>query len=410
MPEDKVIYSAAVVDSPEIHQAQAHVLDNPKRVFPPMLYAQFLGEISKYMCTVAVTGTHGKSTTTALTATALATHHPAFGLGIVGANVTSRGQKNYLTSVDTLPAVARIITHIFDPKSPPIEELMKRYIFVVEADEYNRHFLHLDVDYALITNIELDHADIYGDEATYIAAFDQFARKVKQSLWMLTGAKGSDALASHPHFHALPAEHFPFVHLLGAHNHGNATLASVVSKTLLDQLPTNTTTQADLQQTIATFPGLRRRGELLAHNTHGAPIISDYGHHPTELASTLDALREKYPDRKIVCIFQPHQARRVMEFRDAFVAALRTTDQVVIYDIYAAREHLGELTQQFQTFKNVTSITQLGELFAQHAGGTYTTDFSTITDLLQTTAADSLIVMFTAGNLDFHVRTYLHEQ
>jgi UDP-N-acetylmuramate--alanine ligase len=88
--DDMVIYSDAAAESPEVLAAHAKALHNHKRVFPPMSLFQFWGELSKYMQTIAIAGTHGKSTTTALTATALAQHHPKFGLGIVGAPVNQR--------------------------------------------------------------------------------------------------------------------------------------------------------------------------------------------------------------------------------------------------------------------------------------------------------------------------------
>lgn len=116
---------------------------------------------------------------------------------------------------------------------------MKQYLFVVEADEYNRHFLHLDPDYAIITNIELDHADIYGDETTYIETFQQFARKVRHTIWMLEDAKGGQAMRESASLMFIPQHHFPFTHLLGSHNHGNASLALACAEALVvGDLPT----------------------------------------------------------------------------------------------------------------------------------------------------------------------------
>ncbi len=412
-PEDKVIYSAATTQSPEVLQAQETMFDNRKRIFPPMLYAQFLWEISKYMCTVAVTWTHGKSTTTGLTATALHATHSNFGIGIVWANVGQRDNHNYITNPTTINETKQIIDHIFDPKAPSIAHLMKKYLFVVEADEYNRHFHHLDPDYAIVTNIELDHADYYGDEQTYFEAYHEFARKVKQKIRMVEGATGGDVLSTFSQLTVLPIQHFAFESLLGSHNHGNATLALACATELLshdlaiaDDLHRSQKIN-DAKKAIEQFKGLRRRGELLTTNSLWAPIISDYGHHPTELASTLLAIKEKYPNKKITCVFQPHQARRVMEFWDEFIKTLKTVDKLIIYNIYAARENLDELKLRFTKFGHIETINQLGELFAKTAGGTYTTTFNDIAMQLIDSPSNSLVVIFTAGNLDFQIRNYL---
>ncbi len=109
-------------------------------------------------------------------------------------------------------------------------------------------------------------------------------------------------------------------------------------------------------------------------------------------------------------MFQPHQARRVMEFRDQFITTLKTVDQLVIYDIYAARENLEELKQRFTKFGHIETIAELGELFATTAGGSYSTDFNEIASIVTDAANDQLVVMFTAGNLDFQMRNFLKKE
>ncbi len=162
---------------------------------------------------------------------------------------------NHITSPKTVEGLKKIIDHIFDPKAAGIESIMKKYLFVVEADEYNRHFLHLDPDYAIITNIELDHADIYGDEATYFEAFHRFARKVKRKIWMLDGAKGVEQIKEHPQLSIITKQTFPFTHLLGAHNHGNASLALECVAELLTKghHPDDGTAHAVARQSLIDF-------------------------------------------------------------------------------------------------------------------------------------------------------------
>ena len=474
--DDIVIYSDAAAESPEVLAAHEKVTNSHKRVFPPLTYFQFLGEISKYMKTIAVAGTHGKSTTTALLGTALAAHHPDFGLAIVGAPVNQRDHKNYTINPKISHDIKTIIDHILLPKGQPeIYTITKKYLFAIEADEYNHHFLHLDPDYAIITNIELDHADVYGTFENYLDTFIQFAHKVKQNIFVLPEAPGissfmkqicvrapREALLQSSTKIILSQPHtFVFTHLLGSHNHANASLALACTEYLLDETmnpssennrhpacPERSVSSGewsewmqwtneiegspehhskDIKRTLSTFAGLRRRGELLWHNSHEVPIITDYGHHPTELASTLQALREKYKDTPITCIFQPHQARRVMEFRDEFTTTLQQFDTTLIYDIYAARENLEDLKQQYQkskkdshcepsevevwqspNFSDLTSIHELWTLFATASNATYTTDFSDIQHTLDTTT-EGVIVIFTAGDLDWKVRKYLFQ-
>lgn len=495
---DIVIYSDAAELAPEVQAAHQKTLHNQKRVFPPLTYFQFLGEISKYFTTISIAGTHGKSTTTALTWTSLAKHHPDFWLAICGAGVTPRQGKNYLSNPQYTTEIKKIVDHILFPKGQNIEAIIKKYLFVIEADEYNYHFLHLDTDYALITNIELDHADVYSNFKNYLDTFLQFAHKVKQKIFLLPDAPGinsflkaqsSDSNANKTsnyspnkeitlhsssqqnmifQVHAWKHETegvtkiikaneqtFSFSHLLGAHNHANASLAFACSHYLckptrspLDKeggLLVMKDLEASLIKSLSTFSWLRRRGELLGHNKHGVPIISDYGHHPTELASTLRALQEKYvlplSEGKgaegwgeITCIFQPHQARRVMEFRDDFTEILQKFDTCIIYDIYAARENLEELIQQSQIshnrhssdliapwtkwtkmnksypksphFPNLSSFSNLWHLFAKYSWWIYTTDFKDIKNTLDTTT-EGVIIIFTAGNLDWEVRKWI---
>ena len=497
---DLVIYSDAAANSPEVKAAKAKVLNNNKRVFPPMTYFQFLWELSKYFTTVSVAGTHGKSTTTSLTASACYEHVPHFGLGIVWATVTQRWGKNYLLNSKHTQFVKNIIDHIISPKAEPIGNIMKQLLFVVEADEFNQHFLYLDTDYAIITNIELDHADVYGTFENYLETFIQFANNVRHQIFVLPEAKWIKQFClkskvetsrhaeeetqlttwASPIYHSKIIEahyhQFDFQHLLGSHNHSNASLALTCTKNLIEttDVPLDKggapqdcgvgDLESTIKTTLSTFKGLRRRGELLWHNEYHVPIISDYWHHPTELASTLVALLEKYPDQKITCIFQPHQARRVFEFRDEFVDVLQKFDTCIIYDIYAARENFNELKSQFSTlefshevsrhteektqsttwvspdnhsknietyrhprdldvpwtdwmehsksespdFSTLTSINDLWHLLATHSSWTYTTDFNDIKNTLSSTS-EGVIIIFSAGNLDRNVRKYLEK-
>lgn len=119
------------------------------------------------------------------------------------------------------------------------------------------------------------------------------------------------------------------------------------------------------------------------------------------------ALKKRFPKKKLFVIFQPHQINRIVLWRKDFEKALNTYDQVIIYDIYAARENLSELTKKIPALKNIKNLNELGEHFADVCWGSYTTDFSTITKAIEQTKNDSIIVIYSAGDIDYRIRNYL---
>ena len=454
-PDDFVIYSGATSESPEVQTSLSYIGKNHKKVFPPLSYFQFLGEISKYLETIAIAGTHGKSTTTALTAHALSQHYPMFGIGIVWAGVADRWWDNVRVSTTHTSDIKDIIHHIIDPKWPSIEHLMKKYLFVIEACEYNYQFLSLDVDYAALTNIELDHADVYGTFANYLDTFVQFCGKVKKWIFSFGDTQWLETIQDHSGapLHMVQQQHFKFAHMLWAHNHLNASLALSICERLTRQsqedrkseLPLDEgvelgeASEGGLKTTIQWFTSLRRRWELLWHNTHWVPVITDYAHHPTELASILKAVQEKYttpsPSEavgtrwmtesemvpwgggsgwgQITLIFQPHQARRVVEFWDEFVDTLQTVDHPIIYNIYTARESMADLadytissTQLQSEVWGLRSFDELGELFVDQCDGTYITDYTQIQHIISQ-QTEWVILVCTAGDLDWEVRKFI---
>ncbi|USN56114.1 MAG: hypothetical protein H6765_05880 [Candidatus Peribacteria bacterium] len=138
-------------------------------------------------------------------------------------------------------------------------------------------------------------------------------------------------------------------------------------------------------------------------------MISDYGHHPTEIGSTFIALQQKYPDKELLAIFQPHQVRRILEFWEQFVSVLSSWPHALIYDIYAARENLENLKEQFscETTAHVSTVDELGVIFAATCNKDYSTQFSDVQDILTKAQADQLVIIFSAGELDYQVRKFL---
>ena len=403
LPWDLVIYSDACPHAPEVEQAQVLMKQEIKGTRQPLSYFQFLGEVSKLFETISIAGTHGKSTTTAMLTYAMSKADSHFAIGILGALVPQLDNKNYWINPALTTDIHILFTYLLTGKHPDWNEsLRKKYRFVIEADEFNRHFLYLDTDYAIILNAELDHSDIYPNEQIYLETFIEFMNKVKKRIFVLPWEKWIDYLLQHwPNtVKQVDKKEISLNAVFGDHVQKNASL----NEALLQELWIE-------NHDLWTFKGLRRRMELLTILPSWAPLYTDYWHHPTELAAVYSAFREKFPGKRLVTIFQPHQARRVLEFWEEFAAVMQSFDEVIIYDIYTAREDLGTLLEQFPLKHDIPidSITTLGNLFAKDCNGIYTQDFDVVTNRINEATSEEVLCIFSAGNLDFKLRNYLEE-
>lgn len=269
---EAVIYSEAIAE------------DNPERMAigerPAFNYFQALGEISRPYKVLAVAGTHGKTTTTAMLGYLLqeSGYDPTV---IVGSTVPQFDGKNFRKG--------------------------KSEWMVVEACEYRRNFLPLKPYVLGITNIELDHLDYFKDEADYQAAFEQLKRQ-------------SEIVVSPEAFGAE-------LRLPGVHNQENAGLAAAMARAigLTDFRP------------LKDFKGTWRRYEQ-KEPWNGAHVIDDYAHHPTEIAVTLKTARAQHPRKRLIAVFQPHQHSRTAAFLDEFAEALNEADLIFIPNIYGTRD------------------------------------------------------------------------
>ncbi len=405
---DFVIYSAAAMWSPEVIRSEELSKLNKKIVFPPLSYFEFLWEISKYFSTIAIAWTHGKSTTTALTAKAAKNLDPDFWLWIVWAWLADWEWANLALSNTHRWDIKNIISHIVHPKWPKVEHLMKKYRFYIEACEYNYQFLSLDVDYACITNIELDHADVYGTFENYIKTFETFCGNLRKWVFFFDDVQGRKVLGTALQVPTTLVEKstFNFTTLLWNHNHLNASMASAVLNFLLPER------EQEIQSEIESFTWLWRRGEVLTQNTHWVDIISDYAHHPTELAHILTAVEEKY-EWPVTLIFQAHQARRVVEFWDEFVWVMQGREHVHLYRLYTAREKIHDLATYDIVSEVVTSAVpdlkdfrELWDFFADYCNATYTEQFTDIVDIID--SVDSWVVLVcSAWDIDRELRQHL---
>ncbi|MEK7622060.1 MAG: UDP-N-acetylmuramate--L-alanine ligase [Patescibacteria group bacterium] len=314
---DLVIYTIAIPDNhPELIRAK-------KLGIKILSYPESLGELSKQVFTIAIAGTHGKTTTTAMVGEMLraARRDP---MVIVGSLLQGRGQhrSNFIAGHGPL---------------------------VVEACEYRRSFLNLTPQILVITNIDNDHLDYYRDLADIQSAFVTLAAKVPLTGTLICDIRDprlapviAACLAGVESRRAVrcrvidyrefdrAANRLP-LKVLGIHNRLNAAAALAVAKVL--RIPAATAHPA-----LSRFRGTWRRLEYLGRTERGTPIYDDYAHHPTEIRATIAAVRRDLKFRRLIVIFQPHlYSRTKLLFRE-FVASFGEADEVFILPIYAARE------------------------------------------------------------------------
>lgn len=292
--------------------------------------AEVLGEISRQCKSVAVGGTHGKTTVTALT-----THLLNFAGKKMSAFVGGIA-KNINSNV--------IIGDENDE------------IVVMEADEFDRSFLQLTPYISIVTSIDADHLDIYGNEQQLVDAFGQFANKtmeegavihseyvtLKTERKKLTyGFDTADVLAknvriedSMTKFSVVSKEGICFgdyeMQLFGRHNVMNALAAITACMRLGVNLSV-------IREGLATFQGVQRRFDI-RYKDDKVCYIDDYAHHPEEIAATLKAVRNLFPDKELTLVFQPHLFTRTRDFMDGFAETLSLADRLLLMEIYPARE------------------------------------------------------------------------
>lgn len=285
--------------------------DNPERIrgkelgIPERSYFEALGDVSEGKRTIAVAGTHGKTTTTSMLAKALkdAGASPS---AIVGSIVKDFGS-NYLPGTSDW--------------------------LVVEACEYKRDFLTLTPEIVVVTNIEFDHTDYYKDLADVQSAFRTLMEKAKVVVTDATNPNVAPLLAG------LPATVIDYAKepsyetkLPGEFNVMNARAAAAAAKAAVPSIPEET-----LRVSLAAFEGTWRRFEFKGHTKKGAEVYDDYAHHPTAVRKTLAELRKRAKGR-IYVAFHPHLYSRTKDLLAEFSTAFGDADRVIIAPIYAARE------------------------------------------------------------------------
>ncbi len=300
---DLVVYSAAwETRAPEFMEAIA------ARGIPMKSYFQMLGDVSLGKTTIAVAGTHGKTTTTAMLARVLRDAE-ASPTAIVG-SVVREFDSNYLAGTSDL--------------------------FVVESCEYRRHFLNLTPTILVVTNIEFDHSDYFKDLADVQAAFRSFMEKVPEEGAIVTNPNDPNIA---PLLRGLAApiidytrEEVPVLRMPGEFNRMNARAAAAAARASLLHI-----SEEAIQESLAAFEGTWRRFEYKGKTKSGADVYDDYAHHPTAIQKTILAAREKNHG-KLLIAFHPHTYSRTRDLFEQFTTAFEGADKVLIAPIFAARE------------------------------------------------------------------------
>jgi UDP-N-acetylmuramate--alanine ligase len=320
-----VVTAAVRRDHPELERARALGLPVIKR-------AEALGDLTRGRELVGVAGTHGKTTTTVMTADALAAagREPT---ALAGGRVSSWGG-NLRPGADQL--------------------------YVVEADEYDRSFLTLSATVAVVTNIEADHLDVYKDLREIRAAFAQFVRGARtvvlcaddvgantlptrsSSEVIRYGIESSDARLVARDLRTLGGR-FTFAVEFDGEKLGELSLGVPGRHNVLNALGAVASGLAlgarfeAMGPAFSRFSGVGRRFEQVGE-VRGVRVVDDYAHHPTEIAATLAAARSAFPGRRLLVAFQPHLYSRTRDFAADFGVALAGGDLLFLTEIYAARE------------------------------------------------------------------------
>ncbi len=302
---DLVVYTTAISsDNPEFKKAK-------KLKMTVVSYPEMLGAVSAGKYTIAVSGTHGKTTTTAMVAKVLG--DAKINSTVVVGSILKEGGSNFIFG--------------------------KSKYFLTEACEYKRAFLNLSPKIIVITNIDKDHLDYYKDLRDIQSAFISFVKKLDKDGVLICDMSGKSMkpivsaakktgcrIIDYPKISARLNLKFP-----GKHNVKNAKAALSVSQAL----KVNKTIAS---RSLNSFNGTWRRFEYKGKTKTGVLVYDDYAHHPTEIQATLQGARDYFKEKKIIAVFQPHLYSRTKLLLAEFARSFNNADEVMITDIYAARE------------------------------------------------------------------------
>ncbi len=319
-----------VVFTPAVPKDNVELLYFQNNDYPMMKRAQVLGLLTKDMFTIGIAGTHGKTTTSSMTAHVL----KACGIKVNAflGGITVNYESNLLIGE-------------------------KNGVVVVEADEFDRSFLTLYPDIAVVTSTDADHLDIYGEAEEVKRSFALYASQIKeggklflregldvgqpkgvetkQYAWDGKGIRTENLTVENGNFvfdYVSPEHRIEKISMAvpGYHNAENALAAISIALSLGLEPVT-------IKAAIENFKGVKRRFQYILKSDK-VVFIDDYAHHPTELEAFLRSVKALYPDRKVTCVFQPHLYSRTRDFMEGFAKSLSLPDRLILLDIYPARE------------------------------------------------------------------------
>lgn len=323
---DAIVYTPAI---PAQHAELVYYRENGYTVVKRSDVLQWITEGSFNIC---VGGTHGKTTVTSMTAHLL--RHTGYGCNAFLGGIAANYNTNFWSS--------------------------EKNVVVVEADEYDRSFLKLVPDVAVVTAMDPDHLDIYGTPEEVVNAFIQFSQKVKPGGCLVTKydlERGEELKAAHHYTYSFEdvradvyaanrkVENGSYVfdvvnedwtikdvvlHMGGLHNIENCVAAITVAKYL-------GIADDKIKAAVADFKGVRRRFEYALKNEKHV-LIDDYAHHPEELRALISGVKSIFPEEKLTLVFQPHLFSRTNDLADEFAISLDMADEVILLPIYPARE------------------------------------------------------------------------
>jgi len=321
-----VVYTPAI---PAIHSELKWYRENN---FEVVKRSDVLQEITRELFAITVAGTHGKTTISTMIAHIL--RHSGYGCNAFLGGISVNYNRNFWSS--------------------------DKRVAVIEADEYDRSFLKLSPDIAVLTAMDPDHLDIYGTEADMQEAFIQYTKNIKPNgtliareglqraadlqadnkLWYRLNSSTANAYAKNirnqngGYRYDVVQQDWTIENVTlpigGLHNVENSVAAITVAHLLgIDE--------AAIKAAVADFKGIRRRFEYVINNDHQV-FIDDYAHHPEELRALISSARDLFPDKKCVVVFQPHLYTRTRDLADGFAESLALADEVILLPIYPARE------------------------------------------------------------------------
>jgi UDP-N-acetylmuramate--alanine ligase len=345
-----VVFTPAI---PKDHQEHAYLKEQGYTI---LKRSEVLGLITKGYKTIGVAGTHGKTTTSSLVSHIL--------------HVAGRNMVGFLGGITTNYSSNLIMQGEVTPDTT----------VVVEADEFDRSFLRLFPQIAIITSADADHLDIYGDHDALITSFRDYIKQINTGGALIIHESVAEQLtagmdhvtkyvysmsrgqffagninASSGFFefdlHGLGSVEHVRLGVPGFHNIENAIAASVAAH--LCGVPTATIVEA-----LGSFKGVKRRFEYIVRGKK-VVYVDDYAHHPTEIEAFLRSMKSMYPERKLTVIFQPHLFSRTRDFAEGFSASLSLADELLLMDIYPARELPIPGVDSDMLMKDITSTVKI---------------------------------------------------